>query len=214
MDEKFWQWQYATSVTNPGGWLSNAVTLKKSADLIFAQCVLDRENSVFPETYRVYFMLAGLAMENLIKGIFVSKIGGLESDGMKPVMRIFRHNDLKIFLDECGIRLSKAEYEMLTKLEYNVTSWGRYHIAKSFEKQYPSLKKEDTRLPISGIPKPNYEQIMKRNDAGDYSELPTIDNDFHGEADQTVIDRIYTRLEVILEPYAANFRPDFNKLAP
>jgi len=77
------------------------------------------------DSFPVYVMLVGLAMENLAKGVLVAKNPQHFSDGKKPTHRLTK------YIKECGLCLSAKQVALLPEVEACVVWAGRYPVPTS-----------------------------------------------------------------------------------
>jgi hypothetical protein len=88
------------------------------------------------ECLSVYLMLAGLAIENLCKGHFVSQLRPDEeatlSAGKLPPRLDQQHRIIRLVSDT-GLLLSESENELLTRVQDSIQWLGRYPAPKSFK---------------------------------------------------------------------------------
>jgi hypothetical protein len=101
--------QFKIRAGSPGQWLGSAKDLKTCADLIFAVHLAavekllsgDVKGPVFAHMSigRVFFLLAGLAIENLVKGLLVKRASPRLS---LPSLAIFEVTESWSVSDGCG----------------------------------------------------------------------------------------------------------------
>lgn len=123
---------------DPGSWLLSAKTLKVSADLILAEVTKTIETyhplgrAPGEKQFQIlsYMLLAGLALENLVKGILIARNPELITEHLDTTLG--RHN-LVGLAQRVGGKLSKEETRLLTQLSQYVLWGGRYPIAKNYQ---------------------------------------------------------------------------------
>lgn len=216
MDREKYRLEQRTEVANnPNTWLRHAKSLKKAAGIIYEQIDKIEDELVTspssPTIWPIYLMLSGLALENLIKGIYVTKNGALDGGGdLNNLLTHHKENKIRLLSNENKIEeLDNQDYFVIERLEQYVDSWGRYGIEKKVErKNLKSIPEGDQyKIPMTGAVRNNAKEILKKNDGGDYSELPTINNYFSYGNDQIQIDKTYEKLEKILQLSADLYRP-------
>ncbi len=141
----------------PGAWRSCASELYNSAELLWN----DKDNGLRVEgTYfseivdgqlvprsttrkiysvsRSYFLLAGFALENLVKGYLVAVDPTLIHDGKLP-KKLREHNLLNLIKKIEGLELDKNEREFCTIAGQAIPYWGRYPIPITFNEVMPEV---------------------------------------------------------------------------
>lgn len=125
----------------PGGWYELAVELRDAAETLWRErdammrieAVIDAQGRphgaprVFMAYSRPYILLAGLAIENLLKGLAVARGPTHISSGClsRPLQT---HSLEKLGTEVLGIDLDSTEMELLRVLESALPYWGRYPI--------------------------------------------------------------------------------------
>lgn len=138
----------------PGVWLSSAQKLKCSAEILNAELIQlgnrikDKEiiDLSLMRISEVYILLAGLSLENLIKGILISQNPDIVKDDKLPFSGS-GHEIIKYF-KEANIDLDSDEEKFLNKAEEFILCFGRYPIYKA-AKKYDGRKEKD--IPLIGI---------------------------------------------------------------
>ena len=149
-DRDYWIEQAEATAQNPGGWLATAEALKRSADLVFAEsdqewlrAYLAWEKSEWPDLaetladvqaapflWPVYLQLAGLALENLAKGIAVARDPSLVApDSKGRLVRKWGHINAALF-SKLGIELDAEEAALVERLGVYVEWAGRYPVPR------------------------------------------------------------------------------------
>jgi hypothetical protein len=115
----------------PHAWLMEATQLKRAADLvrqeltkIFAVSPQGRPRYEDAVLFNSYMLLAGLALENLAKGILVGRNSGV----VTPDMFNLKGHNLQQLAQQAVPTLSKTELDILSRLTAFVTWAGRYPI--------------------------------------------------------------------------------------
>ena len=135
MDEALRKELFQCSLDSPGGWLMNAIWLKRASeridfyehygeDLNSSQCEL---GFMLP----VFNLLVGLSFENLLKGIIVAQRGSAGSSGkVDSDLTIHNMNSLVASIDRSVVPISAKEVAILINLEKYVIWAGRYPLPK------------------------------------------------------------------------------------
>lgn len=153
-------------------WISSAEVLKDSADLVLARfrtalerAAPEREDtkidlgiSLFP----VYMMLVGLAVENLLKGVLISKDHSLVEGGRLKKWGGSGH-DLTKLASDARLPLTNEEKELLARVAEFVRWAGKYPLPYSSRVQAPYP------IPIDG-----YDDLAR----WEVSDPPRIDDLF------------------------------------
>jgi hypothetical protein len=149
-DRDYWLEQAEAKAQNPGGWLAIAEALKRSADLLLAES--DQEwirltaawkKSEWPDLaetladvhaapflWPVYLQLAGLALENLARGIAVARDPSLVApDSKGRLVRKWGHINAALF-SKLGIELNAEEAALVERLGVYVEWAGRYTVPR------------------------------------------------------------------------------------
>jgi len=146
-DTRYWLEQGEATAQNPGGWLYTAEALKRSADILLGASDEDRRQLVealsrgdwpsladeladvvgAPFLWPVYLQLAGLAIENLAKGIAVARDPTIVGTGKGDRLFKWGHIETKLFND-LGITLDEEEAALVGRLHVYVEWAGRYPV--------------------------------------------------------------------------------------
>lgn len=122
----------------PDMWHTSAYGLKHAADAVLAKIKADmtalasgkpsaKHFRKLPVVY-AYMLLAGLAIENLIKGLSIKKDSALIDNG-KLDQSLGKH-DLLALARKAGVRLTEEERSLVERLTEYVIWAGRYPIPK------------------------------------------------------------------------------------
>lgn len=140
---------------DPHTWLFNAVPLKRAADIIKSE--IDRTYAAVNHPYgRVpiqdvylfysYYLLAGLSLENLTKGILIGRNPNIVSNGqlnLKMLTDSGNGHDLPDLAQKVAIPLSQTEQGLLARLTEFI-AWGKYPIHLRENKNiHQSLSRSD-----------------------------------------------------------------------
>jgi hypothetical protein len=118
----FWDEQHRLCATLPVTWLLKADELLAAFELPLAN--EPESQSHRPRLSSVAFMLAGFAVEDLIKGLLVQKGTGVESKGR---FQLHSHDSLTL-ADHAALPLTEEEHLLLERLQDYLTWVGRYPI--------------------------------------------------------------------------------------
>ena len=133
-----WNQPYQLQSENPWFWLRQARRLKLAADLIGnahntaltslkanpEEFFKEERFTVELDSFPVYVFLCGLAIENLAKGVLVSRNPKHFKNGTKLTHK------LTPYIDQCGLSLSDKQRALLKEIEAGVLWKGRYPIPK------------------------------------------------------------------------------------
>ncbi|MGH8494085.1 MAG: hypothetical protein ACRERR_13425 [Moraxellaceae bacterium] len=140
-----WERQFELQGENAWFWLRQARRLKLAANLISKEFVnawdesisnpeefskQEQESgilSVALDSFPVYVLLAGLAIENLAKGVLVAQ----DPKHFKKGARLT--HDLLPYVEQSGISISPKQRDLLIEIEENVLWKGRYPVPKKPE---------------------------------------------------------------------------------
>lgn len=154
-DERFWIESASGAARNPSGWLASAESLWRAALAVHSvweddlrrlrefgfqrgrlrpagwPTYLD-ENPLRPMVGQVYMLLAGLAVENLLKGLAVVRTPGLVQPRAGQPRRLFQwagsgHVSRRLAA-EAGADLTLDEKSVVDRLEVFTTWGGRYPV--------------------------------------------------------------------------------------
>jgi len=122
--------------TKPYFWFIKAEALYEAANA-FHDKYWPKERSArdtdaaYSDLYRgpVYMLLAGLALETLIKGIIVGRNPAVV--GPQRLSRKLTHHNLIKLYQEAGLIESKYQNELLLRLQNYVENFGRYPVTRS-----------------------------------------------------------------------------------
>ena len=142
-DDFVW-WSYHVSGENPAAWQAFAKDLLDGAMAVKAK-VHPFDNAMH-SLARVEAMLLGMALECLLKGIYIkrhrvwadpAKEHALVKDGKYVRVKDAGDHDLVQLAKAAGVTLSQSERSILTRLTDFIEYAGRYPISKRVEKMRP-----------------------------------------------------------------------------
>jgi hypothetical protein len=125
----------------------------------------------------VFLMLAGFAMENLLKG----RIAG-SAKGAKPgdvdLPKIFNGHDLLKLANHADLEIPPEDDDLLRRMTAAVIWWGRYPVPKSYDRFLEKVQRRtdgktalsDPRFHESGLPEQTL-KMVERYKARLYPEL-------------------------------------------
>jgi hypothetical protein len=141
---------------HPQHWLAKARELKKAADLLFEK--FDEERIKYDEEFEkdhdftlpspddsVVNMLLGFAVENLLKGIYVSTLKNAEQIKDLSELNIpTRGHELEPIANAVALKLridfSQDEIGLLQALEHVILWYGRYPSARNIDDLIPAYE--------------------------------------------------------------------------
>src|SRR5215211_6633807 len=142
---------------SPHVWLSSATQLKRAADLVREE--LKKILSVYPRgrvhyedlvLFNSYMLLAGLALENLTKGILIGRNPNIVSPlnlNLKLLGNSKGGHDLSKLAQQAATNLSQIEMDLIDRLVAFVVWAGKYPIhLRANETNHPSFKTTDPEL--------------------------------------------------------------------
>lgn len=146
--EEFWLFRFEENARRPIYWFLNAQNLKKDSELVldaseqaYNKC-MDRSIplegidlfalTVFP----VSVLLAGLAIENLLKGVIISQEPDSVKSGKLDSWISSTHNLTQL----CGrakVNVDQSEQDLILVLTESVVWSGKYPVPKQFKSLMP-----------------------------------------------------------------------------
>lgn len=133
-----------------GSWLEYAEELRDSSEILWNQ----HENAMRVEweqslndkgtikkvslISRTYILLAGFAIENLVKGILVLQDPSHINNG-KLSRKLKSHNLIKLISNIDDLALDPAEYEICKRMQEAIPYWGRYPIPLEYNGVLPEI---------------------------------------------------------------------------
>lgn len=185
---------------NPSRWLSTADRHKRAADILYevAHAAHEREMARFlaevkrgltgsksrtlegeelqdfldSELLSDYLLLAGYALECILKGCLLARRPELVEDDKKLAKTITNHNLVRLCHD-CEISLSPLERQLIDIIAWHV-DWRKYPVPKNLKDMPSPVEPNPTPLDIPGSP-------------------------FHERKVQTLVDGLYLRGCELLE---------------
>lgn len=135
---------------DPHTWLFTAAQLKRAADTVKVEIDKAFAGSNHPYgrvpiqdlyLFYSYFLLAGLSLENLTKGILISRNPSIVSNGelnLKMLAGSSNGHHLPNLAEQVGIQLSPEERSILPRLQEFIV-WGKYPIHLSASRTIQQL---------------------------------------------------------------------------
>ena len=145
-DDFLW-WSYHVSGENPAAWQVSAKDLLDAAMAVKAK-VQPFDNAMDPLA-RVEAMLLGMALECLLKGMYIRRRHALVKDGEYVGVKDAGAHQLLQFADAAGVTLSQPERSILTRLTDFIKYAGRYPISRRVKEMRP-VKTPDRRTVARG----------------------------------------------------------------
>jgi hypothetical protein len=135
--EKFHKDSWYTLSIDPKTWLRSAEHLKNAADALRKSLLWPATREIYGHKSAVadfhygpvYMLLAGLAIETLIKGIIVAKHPDFVKQ-QKLSVELTNHNLTDLF-ETAGLMKSNAHNNLLLRLQNYVKIFGRYPVTKT-----------------------------------------------------------------------------------
>ena len=137
----FWDDQHKRLASEPLSWTLSADELLRSFGLLVDQEALDmparrqKPEKYLPNVCSVAMMLAGLAIENLLKAIYISANPAFNESGK---FNVATHDLLKL-ADDINLALTEEERVLIERLEQFLTWAGRYPVPLFTEDMRPRI---------------------------------------------------------------------------
>jgi hypothetical protein len=138
----------------PDAWLDHAAELKKSAEALWRYkdeglrvkiTGIDQRllgSRKFPSISRPYILLAGFALENLIKGLLVALDPSHINEG-KLSKDLRSHNLLRLLSKIPDLSLDEDEHRFCRIAQDAIPYWGRYPIPLQYHGVMPEIAIDD-----------------------------------------------------------------------
>lgn len=148
----YWQEEYRRCLSWPMCWLSIAESLRRSANILWE--VVQRDNDkifkegsedIQPSISQNCLLLLGLSMENLLKGICVSKYGAFNNGNE---FKFTTHN-LLVLCEKSGVEIAGDEYHLLELLEQFVIWAGKFPGPLKYTDLIPRYLSNDGFAPLN-----------------------------------------------------------------
>jgi hypothetical protein len=135
--EKYHRDSWHSLSIDPKAWLMSAEHLKTAADALHRSSLWPAKREPYDQKYAVadfhygpvYMLLAGLAIETLIKGIIVAKHPDFVKQ-QKLSGELTNHNLIDLYRT-AGLMKSKDHDDLLLRLQNYVVIFGRYPVTKT-----------------------------------------------------------------------------------
>lgn len=139
--EATWRNWFESEAKHPYTWKIKADGLMRSANVLLTQAREDIKHvadsgdiHVQPPVLGAYVMIAGLAIENLLKGILVMRYQHLD---IKVFMEAIRGHDLNLLARDAGLGVDQRDSFLLEKVT-SYTIWaGKYPAPLGFDEFVP-----------------------------------------------------------------------------
>lgn len=126
-------------LASPPQWVEYSQELKDTSELIWAESSETKQLISWPKKIekpglsRVYFLIAGYSIENLLKGLLISEDSNHLREGKisREISSGHRLDDLASKI--ASLSFSKKEIDFLKLLSDAIPSWSRYPIPKRWE---------------------------------------------------------------------------------
>ena len=152
--------QFSGSLRDWRDWQSEAHSLRRAALILRQEAQRDWDNRKrsrvaiaegtfdFPPALEgAMTMLNGLAIENLVKALWVQTNEPVNEKG-RLIEHLKRHNNTICLLKEVNFTLSHEDEELLLRLENYVTWAGRYPMPGSYKRLAPQQLRDGTKIPL------------------------------------------------------------------
>ena len=133
--DDFWEWSFEQSGKNPLAWQASAKDLLEAAEAVKAK-VIGHGDGLMHSLVAVQAMLLGLALECLLKGVWIKKhqpwtgSDGLTKGGKYVGIPGAHDHRLEQLAAVASVKLSADEQQVLKRLSNFVLFAGRYPIGK------------------------------------------------------------------------------------
>ena len=137
----FFREQHERGASSPGSWLFIAEELERATEILWRQTIDDSEfiqaakvgDEIPPTAGAAAMLLAGLTVENLLKGICVADEPALNEDGE---FRLKTHKLLDL-AERSHVSLQPDTRRLVERLEAAVEWAGRYPVSLKYEDMMP-----------------------------------------------------------------------------
>jgi hypothetical protein len=136
--EGFWKKQFIHVAKNPMAWVMVAEDLKEAANVLLVKVKDDWQRPLNDEEMihsisPIYLMLAGLAIENLVKAIYIHRQYDVINDESGQLKK-WGGNGHKIadMVRALQVSLNHKEWSLLERLQVHIEWAGRYPIPKNY----------------------------------------------------------------------------------
>lgn len=144
-EEAFWRQRFDDHAMEPLAWVFTARNLRRAATALYVRFESEAErlsdesrNLAAPKDFHLIgpiLLLAGFAIENLLKGILVRNTPGLISGGDLP-QNLLTHDLVKLS-QGTQVHVSAEERQLLEELTENSIWMGRYPIPRTYRHRMP-----------------------------------------------------------------------------
>lgn len=161
--EATWRNWFESAAKHPYTWKLQSEVLIRSANALFKVAQADLQHSgdgivtsAEPPVTGVYLMLAGLALEILMKGILVMRKQNLDAESL---MSKVKSHDLNYLARELGLKLDVQDSFLLARTSAHITWAGKYPTPLSFDEFVPRDFPDGGWGPISFVAMSDSERI-------------------------------------------------------
>lgn len=123
--KEIWELQHQILMSTPINWLMKAESLMDAFEVLIADDLVRAETGRPRRVLSVAYMLAGYAMENLLKGQLIAR-QPRQADSSKPSKFKFKSHDLGKLARAAGYSLTVEEAILLERIEQFTLWTARY----------------------------------------------------------------------------------------
>jgi len=150
---------------DPSSWLYSAEALMRAARGLLPTMEADKRRLVDPTPATgfeapvtpIYILLVGLAIENLVKGIYVARNPTACSSDNLP-SELTKHKTIEFF-ERLDLSFSQAEGHLLERIETFVLWAGRYPIPRKLDDLLPRNHPEGGSGPLTYVTSTDFEML-------------------------------------------------------
>ena len=142
--KEVWDEQHRLLAAEPLSWLLKAESLVAAFEVLIADDErLALEGQPERRIQSVAYMLAGFAIENLLKGLLVARESPVEKDGKFK----FATHDLRQLAQDAGYELDESENRLLERVQEFTVWTGRYPVPIESDSMRPRTTPEGCYAP-------------------------------------------------------------------
>ncbi|MEW6076757.1 MAG: hypothetical protein AB1724_02980 [Thermodesulfobacteriota bacterium] len=149
-----WIEQYSRRLSWPMSWLSVALSLRRAAAVLWEDVKKDNDKFLNDELEEIQrsishhcLMLLGLSIENLLKGLCVSKFGAFNKNNKFK----FTTHKLLVLCEKIDLSLSEEEQYLMEVLEQFVIWAGKFPGPLEYTDLIPRYQKNSGYAPLNSV---------------------------------------------------------------